>query len=538
MSSPIPVGTLVAPSGLPGSVGDLQTGPGLKLDTTTVPITIDVATPYLPIAGGQITGSLGIGINPPAGAVNALIAGGVGAQITASNYAGNAYFDGSQWRYLANGAAWLFGAGGGSTSWGWLYGGTGSAGGVASFTTIAMTLNGTGDLNARGSVTAPTHMVPGGGILVGTNQTTWPGGIALTDGTNTYGFSMQASTDPAYQWYRGGFGILMTLDSQGNFGCRANITLGTGLFFGGVAGNGAITVGAGPTMAFGTGTSGNLSTLTFYANTVYASNSLVCNGFSYPAGGAGFSQIQPVGSGGWSWGGGQGGYTFQHFPEADPVFRFTSGSTMLFYINSDGSIAARNSLNCGNIGCYSINTNGNTITLGTLSASGNINGHDFVVNGTGVYYVGQGNGGYYQARWDGSSFYYWVNNYGYLGPLFTPSGRAVKRDIRSVDGYDALAPICAIPFYAYDAPEAGKPIDDEGNWTGIAHHELGWIAEDLEELIPNSVVRLKHQSDTSQPDVLGPQWMPILTYAVRAIQQLSQHNTALETRLAALEGRS
>lgn len=45
-------------TGPTGPAGTYQTGPGLSLNTGTTPPTIDVATPYLPLAGGTLTGLL------------------------------------------------------------------------------------------------------------------------------------------------------------------------------------------------------------------------------------------------------------------------------------------------------------------------------------------------------------------------------------------------------------------------------------------------------------------------------------------------
>lgn len=191
----------------------------------------------------------------------------------------------------------------------------------------------------------------------------------------------------------------------------------------------------------------------------------------------------------------------------------------------DGALTTGNNLQVN----INANVNGSINAGGPISAGGNINGWDHIVNGTGIYFVGMGNGGYYQLRWDGSSLYCWVNNYGFIG-LATPSGLAIKRGIRAAESGDALTAIRAIPMYSYDAPQAGKPLDDDGNWTGTAHHELGWAAEDLEKLIPNSVSRLRHLEDPSQPDVLHPQWQPILAYVVRAIQQLAERVETLDAK--------
>lgn len=51
---------VIANSGMVGPAGTYQTGPGLRLDSTTTPPTIDVATPYVPIAGGRMTGNLNV----------------------------------------------------------------------------------------------------------------------------------------------------------------------------------------------------------------------------------------------------------------------------------------------------------------------------------------------------------------------------------------------------------------------------------------------------------------------------------------------
>jgi hypothetical protein len=51
------------PTGATGPAGTYQTGPGLHLDTSTTPPTIDVATPYLALSGGTVTGNLGVNGN-------------------------------------------------------------------------------------------------------------------------------------------------------------------------------------------------------------------------------------------------------------------------------------------------------------------------------------------------------------------------------------------------------------------------------------------------------------------------------------------
>jgi hypothetical protein len=45
------------PQGIPGAT-TYQTGPGLRIDTTTTPQTMDVATPYLALTGGQMSGQI------------------------------------------------------------------------------------------------------------------------------------------------------------------------------------------------------------------------------------------------------------------------------------------------------------------------------------------------------------------------------------------------------------------------------------------------------------------------------------------------
>jgi hypothetical protein len=54
----------------PTGASSYQAGPGLQINTGTTPPTIDVITPYLPIAGGQLGGNLSMvgGPTPPASA--------------------------------------------------------------------------------------------------------------------------------------------------------------------------------------------------------------------------------------------------------------------------------------------------------------------------------------------------------------------------------------------------------------------------------------------------------------------------------------
>jgi hypothetical protein len=62
------------------------------------------------------------------------------------------------------------------------------------------------------------------------------------------------------------------------------------------------------------------------------------------------------------------------------------------------------------------------------------------------------------------------------------------------------------------------------------HEEIGFIAEQIEPLIPEAVLL----DEDGAADALD--LMPLLAYAVRGIQQLAAQNAALEARIAALEG--
>lgn len=253
---------------------------------------------------------------------------------------------------------------------------------------------------------------------------------------------------------------------------------------------------------------------------VSALNVTATSGIFTPGG----AVITQAAAGGWQWNTGAGGYTFVCQPATDPVFYFAGPGGTILSIFSGGTITVPVTVNCAGVQC------GGSLNSVNVFATAQVRGDNFLATNfmntaNGIQY-GIGLGALYALRWDGSGLYCYVNTYGYIaiGPV---SSEVIKRDIQPVTDYDALTPINAIPFYSYQAPDG--PLDDSGAWKEAALYECGWLAQDLETLIPNSVDRLQHQEDDSAPDALFPQWQPILSYAVRAIQQLTE-------RIAALEG--
>lgn len=179
---PIAGGTMTGPIVLAGNAAaNLNPVPLQQLNSmlATYATQAFVTGGFLPLAGGTISGSLGIGATPPVGAQNALVMGGVVGAITAGNVAGNAYFDGTNWRSIASGQTWLVSANAASSGWTWLFGGTaGGAGVIANFNTQCMMLDGAGDLTVSGPLLAGalTTQQPGivynglSGQMIGINE--------------------------------------------------------------------------------------------------------------------------------------------------------------------------------------------------------------------------------------------------------------------------------------------------------------------------------------------------------------------------------
>jgi hypothetical protein len=106
-----------------------------------------------------------------------------------------------------------------------------------------------------------------------------------------------------------------------------------------------------------------------------------------------------------------------------------------------------------------------------------------------------------------------------LGPIqFTASSARYKANITPATK-DALACLRDVELFAFDR---ATPFE--------RHEDVGFIAEQLQPLIPEAVTLDKDGAAG------GLDLMPLLAYSVGAIQQLAARLEALESRIAELEG--
>jgi hypothetical protein len=161
-----------------------------------------------------------------------------------------------------------------------------------------------------------------------------------------------------------------------------------------------------------------------------------------------------------------------------------------------------------------------SITTGGVTAVGNLVGNNGQLNGQGVRYTGLvsppgpvGNAigftwtGALGARIDGGD----VGNV-----TLTPSDARLKRNVGDVT-CDALAAIGNIELHKFD-------LDLGVANTPARHHEIGFIAQQLREVIPEAVF------DGDDTRIASLDLMPLMAYAFRAVQQLADEVNRLKGR--------
>lgn len=115
----------------------------------------------------------------------------------------------------------------------------------------------------------------------------------------------------------------------------------------------------------------------------------------------------------------------------------------------------------------------------------------------------------------------WSNG-GFQGGIPMGSDRRLKENIDEC-AHDALADIIATPLFTFDR------LRNQFRDLPPRRHRVGFIANDLEH-IPEAVV-----SGPKEDDILSLDWMPLVAYAWRAIQQLAEGLEAALARIATLE---
>jgi hypothetical protein len=134
-----------------------------------------------------------------------------------------------------------------------------------------------------------------------------------------------------------------------------------------------------------------------------------------------------------------------------------------------------------------------------------------IINKSGINYSYLGSGtNQIGWNWNGSAIGIYVDG-GYVGQISGLSDRRVKRNIEP-SRKDALATLRDIPLFAFDRIAHGTGRDD------IVHHaDVGFIAQELEPLIPEAV----HRGMRAEDDLLSIDLLPVCAYLLRAVQQLA-----------------
>jgi hypothetical protein len=218
----------------------------------------------------------------------------------------------------------------------------------------------------------------------------------------------------------------------------------------------------------------------------------------------------------------------------------TSGTVTAQQLTSTGNVTASGNINAtsGTVTAQQLTSTGNinataNATIGAaLTVGGNAALHSFTtttdstVGGTltvqhnGIKWGGFDPNNFIGMGWaiDAAGLNVWVNGV-YEGTL-APAGSDLRRKTNLAPAArDALEVLSAVDLYAFDRLDAAGRL--------VAHHDVGFLAQQLRELIPEAVIAGPAEGD-GEP-LLSLDLMPLLAHAVRAIQQLTGRLAALET---------
>jgi hypothetical protein len=137
-------------------------------------------------------------------------------------------------------------------------------------------------------------------------------------------------------------------------------------------------------------------------------------------------------------------------------------------------------------------------------------------------------GNVFNIQWTGSVAELWIDTTN-LGQIYTLSDRRIKKNI-AYQQSPAVSRIQALRPVVYE-------IADVGIFKGDGVEREGFIADELQVIIPSSV---SGERDAASPDgSIKPQslnWAPIMSVAVKAIQELKAEIDDLRGELAELKG--
>ena len=217
--------------------------------------------------------------------------------------------------------------------------------------------------------------------------------------------------------------------------------------------------------------------------------------------------------------------------------------------NFRSAIGAVNKAGDTMTGLLNINTNGTTLTIGAansgwthFSSSANrqfyfnrtisVDG-DFLIYNTSyamLRTLTDSDRINYMAHSSGNYLHISTWNYGNFGVSWWSSDIRLKENIEDSD-VDALGLVNAIPHRSFDMKRDG------------AHHDIGYIAQELEKLDEKLVMKVYQTRDVNGTSYFTGDYSyqiderKVIPYLSRAIQQLSDENDELKAKNAELESR-
>lgn len=172
-----------------------------------------------------------------------------------------------------------------------------------------------------------------------------------------------------------------------------------------------------------------------------------------------------------------------------------------------------------------INADGNIWAGGTISATGwmyaeRLAGGNMGGGGT----LNSGNGGNEIAfGWNSSNLQFNVDDVlGWVSLQDASSDSRIKTNIATATE-DALATLQGVELFEFDMPNRVNPEE------ASRHFDMGFIAQQLREVMPDAVVESPADKQFSDPGQLSLNLLSILARCVGAIKQLSAKVAALET---------
>jgi hypothetical protein len=464
---------------------------------------VDAVVTWGPPLTFDVRGNLGLGVTPPAGQATG---GGQGGWmfcwgICVQNFTSNAYYDGTNWRYIGAGVGLVSQQI--TTGWIWMSAPSGAAGAVLSLTT-GMSLDLSGNLTTHGYINAG-----GNGVFYG-----------LTGGQHAFSFNWNGLINCYVDGsYVGDIALTGWVNSNYSTAAASDARY---LFKTGDTCTGQLTVG------------GNLigNTVTYFCHGV--AGDFYMNGDS----GALYFQFAST----WYW----------TFNRSNGVLAWIAGGTQALLVDGAGNLSLAGNL-YARAGQSEFGLGGNGVMLafapswyldwnstnGTLTWNGP-SGYLWYVQGAGDFHIistfhCQGGGVVYDNiqsnafnfRWDGATTYIRVDNASEW-PLQGTSDERLKSDIAPTT-FDCLAAVLAMPLHQYrwrDYSDLTAPPVARADAPVVP---IGFIAQRVHEVLPAAaIVGSEEGASKGATTMWSINHNTMLAALCGAVQQLAARLVALE----------